>query len=103
MHLRTGDMIPCEPVSVDEKGLTFKSSVTEATFVPHDQIKVLELIADASPVEIAKLKKEMLLTLPRMQRDNPPTHLIRLIDGSDYLRGRLIGNGRVTIAGRIAT
>ena len=55
LHLRTGDMIPCEPISIDEKGLTFKSSVTEASFVPHDQIKVLELIADAAtPVEIAK-------------------------------------------------
>lgn len=90
LHLRTGDMLPCEPISVDENGLTFKSTVTEATFVPHDQIKVLELIGDATPVEIAKLKKERLLTLPRMQRDNPPTHLIRSIDG-DYLRGRLMG------------
>ena len=90
LHLRTGDIVPCEPISVDEKGLTFKSTVTEATFVPHEQIKVLELLADASPVEIAKLKKERLLTLPRMQRDNPPTHLLRSIDG-DYLRGQLVG------------
>lgn len=90
LHLRTGDMIPCEPVSIDEKGLTFKSTVTEATFVPNEQIKVLELVADAAPVQIAALKKERLLTLPRMQRDNPPTHLIRSIDG-DYLRGRLMG------------
>jgi len=90
LHLRTGDMIPCEVISIDEKeGLTFKSSVTEATFVPHHQIKVLELLSDAAPVEIAKLKKERLLTLPRMQRDNPPTHLIRSVDG-DYLRGRLV-------------
>lgn len=90
LHLRTGDMIPCEVVSIDEKeGVTFKSTVSEATFVPHSQIKVLELLSDAAPAQIAKLKKERLLTLPRMQRDNPPTHLIRSVDG-DYLRGRLV-------------
>jgi len=30
-----------------------------------------------------------LLTLPRMQKNNPPTHIIRSRDG-DYLRGRLL-------------
>ncbi|MBI3865728.1 MAG: redoxin domain-containing protein, partial [Planctomycetia bacterium] len=35
-------------------------------------------------------KRNRLLTLPRMQRDNPPTHLIRSKNG-DYLRGRIVG------------
>ncbi|MCA9092162.1 MAG: TlpA family protein disulfide reductase [Planctomycetaceae bacterium] len=34
-------------------------------------------------------KKERLLTLPRMQKTNPPTHLICAQNG-DYLRGRII-------------
>ena len=90
LHLRTGDMIPCEVVSIDEKdGVILKSTTTEATFIPHSQIKVLELVPDAARGTIAKLKKDRLLTLPRMQRDNPPTQLIRSVDG-DYLRGRLI-------------
>ena len=50
---------------------------------------MLELLPDAEPVAIASHKKERLLTLPRMQRDNPPTQLIRSIQG-DYLRGRLV-------------
>lgn len=89
LHLRTGDKVPCEAISLDEDGLTFKSSLTEATFIPHRQIHALELISDAGSTEIDPKKKDRLLTLPRMQRDNPPTQLIRSVDG-DYLRGRLI-------------
>ena len=89
LHLRTGDTLPCRVESIDERGVTFRSTVTEATFVPHDRIKALELRLDARPVKIEKSKFERLLTLPRMQRDNPPEQLIRSLDG-DYLRGRLV-------------
>ena len=89
LHLKTGDTLPCSAASIDEQGVRFESANSDATFVPHSQIKVLELLSDASPVQIPPEKKERLLTLPRMQRDNPPTHLIRSVDG-DYLRGRLL-------------
>jgi thiol-disulfide isomerase/thioredoxin len=89
LHLRSGDTIPCDTVAIDEDGVRFGSPITDATFIRHDQLKVLELIPDATPVEIARQKKERLLVLPRMQRDNPPTQLIRSVDG-DYLRGRLV-------------
>ncbi|MDB5345910.1 MAG: thiol-disulfide isomerase-like thioredoxin [Schlesneria sp.] len=89
LHLRSGDMIPCDQATIDESGVTFSSSITDSTFIRNDQLKVLELIPDTTPVEITKQKKERLLMLPRMQRDNPPTQLIRSVDG-DYLKGRLI-------------
>jgi thiol-disulfide isomerase/thioredoxin len=89
LHLRCGDAIPCTVDSIDEKGVSFHTPLTDSTFVRHDQIQALELMPDASAATIAKLKKERLLTLPRMQRDSPPTQLIRSLDG-DYLRGRLI-------------
>ena len=89
LHLRTGDKIPCKVIGIDENGVTLESNVSDAKFVPHDQIQALELISDAPPVEIKTLKKQRLLTLPRMQRDNPPTHLVRSVDG-DYLRGRIV-------------
>ncbi len=89
LHLRTGDKIPCKVTSIDELGVTLESNVSDVNFVPHAQIQALELISDAPPVEIKTLKKQRLLTLPRMQRDNPPTHLVRSIDG-DYLRGRIV-------------
>jgi len=89
LHLRSGDTLACRVTSIDEKGITLKSALTDATFVPHARIKVLELMPGATPVAIARSKKERLLTLPRMQRDHPPTQLIRSFNG-DYLRGRLL-------------
>lgn len=89
LHLRTGDKLPCTVTSIDEQGVHFESKNSSTTFVPHDQIQALELISDAPPAQIQALKKERLLTLPRMQRDNPPTHLVRSIDG-DYLRGKIV-------------
>jgi thiol-disulfide isomerase/thioredoxin len=88
LHLRTGDAIPCEATAIDEKGVTFEAETTEAKFVPHDKMKALELSTVQRFVNLDKVKRERLLTLPRMQRDNPPTHLIRFFDG-DYLRARI--------------
>ena len=88
LHLRTGDTIPCEVTAIDEKGVTFKTEVTDATFVPHDKIKAVELSTVRSLIKVDDAKRERLLTLPRMQRNNPPTHLIRSVDG-DYLRARI--------------
>jgi thiol-disulfide isomerase/thioredoxin/sRNA-binding regulator protein Hfq len=89
LHLRSGDTIPCRVEFIDERGITFKSALTEAGFVPHERVKALELRLDARPVKIEKTRFDRLLTLPRMQRDNPPEQLIRSLEG-DYLRGRLI-------------
>lgn len=89
LHLRTGDKLPCKMVNVDEKGVLLESDVSEIKFVPNEEVQALELIPDAPATQIQSLKRQRLLTLPRMQRDNPPTHLIRSVDG-DYLRGRLI-------------
>lgn len=90
LYLMTGDAIPCEVTRIDETGLTFKSPVSASTFVPHEKIKAVELTLDGrGPVVLTRTKRERLLTLPRMQKGNPPTHLIRSRDG-DYLRGRIV-------------
>jgi thiol-disulfide isomerase/thioredoxin len=89
LHLRTGDVIPGEVTRIDESGVIFKTPVTDAEFVPHEKIKSLDLdMAFGSP-KTDPVKQERLLTLPRMQRNNPPTHLIVSRNG-DYLRTRLI-------------
>ena len=62
LHLRTGDKIPCKVIGIDELGVTLESNVSDAKFVPHDQIQALELISDAPPVEIKTTKKQRLLT-----------------------------------------
>lgn len=89
LHLRSGDTIPCDVASIDENGVSFKTPISDATFVSHDKIKAVELIATTTPPKLAKAKRERLLTLPRLQRDSPPTQLICSQNG-DFLRGRIV-------------
>ncbi len=89
LHLRSGDMIPCEVSGIDEKGLLFKTPLSDATFVAHEKIKGVELIPIQDAPALEEAKRDRLLTLPRMQKGSPPTHLICSKNG-DFLRGRLL-------------
>jgi peroxiredoxin len=87
LHLRSGDTVPCEVTGIDEQGVHFKTPVSDASFAANDKIKAIELIPGVNgPLKLNKGKRDRLLTLPRLQKENPPTHLIRSING-DYLRG----------------
>ncbi|MBM3999139.1 MAG: TlpA family protein disulfide reductase [Planctomycetes bacterium] len=116
IHLRSGDCIPCSEIAlIDAERVRFRSELVEATQVPVGDLQAVILgpshrpshgdASDpldgrpdgnpfddsfgASPeAESAKLAR--LLTVPRLQRRNPPTHLI-VSQAGDYLRGRLIG------------
>ena len=92
LYLRDGDVIPSVIAKIDEEGVWFKTSLSSSTFVPHAKVKAVELGAESfrgsDYVRLSKSKKERLLTLPRMQKADPPTHLIRSKNG-DYLRGRV--------------
>lgn len=91
--LRSGDTAPCRIESIDAEALTLRSPLTadeeEAVRVPAALVKAVELLPTAASRTLDKTLRDRLLTLPRMQRDRPPTHLLRLVDG-DYLRGRLV-------------
>jgi thiol-disulfide isomerase/thioredoxin len=89
LHLRTGDTIPCTVVGIDEKGLHIKTPLSDATLVPHEKIKAVALVPAKDPPALAKAKRQRLLTLPRMQKASPPTHLICSHNG-DLLRGRIL-------------
>jgi peroxiredoxin len=94
LYLRSGDVIPSIIKAIDENGVTFESSMSTSTFVPSAKVKAVELAAETNldvrlTGEAGKVKRERLLTLPRMQKGSPPTHLIRSRNG-DYLRGRVI-------------
>ncbi len=93
MHLRTGDVIPCRVLQIDEEGVTIQwtlaqSSTTDVRLVPHERIKAVELAPENRERPLDKVRRERLLTLPRMQKNNPPTQLVVSTNG-DYLRGRL--------------
>lgn len=89
LHLRSGDTIPCEVVSVDEEGLHFTTPISDATFVSNDRIKGVELGGRIGSPTLEETKRKRLLTLPRLQKGSPPTHLIYSENG-DFLRARLI-------------
>jgi thiol-disulfide isomerase/thioredoxin len=88
LYLRAGDVIPCRVTGITEEGVQFQSPITDAKFVPHSHVKAVELMANSAARPLDKARRERLLTLPRMQRDNPPTQLVVSTNG-DYLRGRL--------------
>ena len=92
LYLRDGDVIPSVITKIDDDGVWFKTSLSTSTFVAHAKVKAVELAtsprAVSDNVGLTKSKRERLLTLPRMQKADPPTHLIRSKNG-DYLRGRV--------------
>jgi peroxiredoxin len=92
LYLRDGDVIPSIITKIDADGVWFKTSLSKSTFVAHARVKAVELaseVADSTEkVVLTRSKRDRLLTLPRMQKADPPTHLIRSKSG-DYLRGRV--------------
>jgi thiol-disulfide isomerase/thioredoxin len=96
LYLRAGDRIPCEATRIDETGVHFSSSVVDATFAPHRAVKALELVSNWTAAALAEEKRQRLLTLPRMQKANPPTHLVAST-GGDILRTNLISMNADTL------
>jgi peroxiredoxin len=94
LYLRDGDVIPSVITKIDENGVWFRSSLSGSTFVSNEKVKVVELAPEppnnTPTVRLTRPKHDRLLTLPRMQKSDPPTHLIRSRNG-DYLRGRVTG------------
>src|SRR5260370_15202759 len=74
---------------MDEKGVFIKTPDSDATFVAHDKLKSAELLASWDYSQIDETKRDRLLTLPRLQKDSPHTHLICSKNG-DFLRGRIV-------------
>ena len=89
VHLRTGDTIPATVGQIDDAGLKLTTPLTETTFIPHAAIKAVELGGTPRLLDLGQKEQEQLLTLPRLKRNRPPTHLICSRD-ADFLRGRII-------------
>jgi thiol-disulfide isomerase/thioredoxin len=88
LFLVAGDRIPCTVFRIDDDGVHFTSPVVQSETVPHVQIKALELVPRTAGAILEEEKRLRLLTLPRMQKNNPPTHLVASTSG-DYLRARV--------------
>lgn len=88
MYLRTGEVIPCDIQLIDDNGVTFKSAMTEQTVVPLNLVRAVQLLPGTTEPVLDRLKRERLLTVPRMRKNNPPTHLVVAANG-DVIRCRL--------------
>jgi peroxiredoxin len=96
LHLRSGDVIPCEVSAIDERGVTFHSPLATTDFAANSKIKSVELVPTREMPKIDEAKRDRLLTLPRLQKDSPPTHLICSTNG-DFLRGRILSMNDQTL------
>lgn len=86
--LRTGDTLDAEVTGIDAEGVRIRASESETTLVNHDHVKAVDLVTVVAP-KIDQEKRTRLLTVPRMLRNDPFTHVI-VSTNDDFLRGRLI-------------
>jgi len=93
--LRTGETLPCRVEAIDETGVRVQVAVGEPVTVAADLVQAVELVP-APGREMSAEKFRSLTTLPRSQRQQPPTHVLRSVEG-DYLRGRLVAMDAKTI------
>lgn len=90
LHLRSGDVIACRVDGINDRGVLLSTLRSDEGFVPNEKLKAIEFVANSPPPNILAAKRERLLTIPRMQKTAPPTHLLCSHNG-DFLRCRLLG------------
>jgi len=93
--LRTGETLPCLVEAIDEQGVHVRVPESEPVVVAADLVQAVELVPAAGKNMTAE-KFRSLTMLPRSQRQQPPTHVLRSLQG-DYLRGRLISMDAQTV------
>ena len=86
--LVTGDSFRGRVSAADRDGVRAELEVGGMVTIPTSALRAIEL-KPAGVKPLPRQKMERLLTLPRMQQNDPPTHLVRTVTG-DYIRGRLI-------------
>ncbi|HEX7448476.1 MAG TPA: TlpA disulfide reductase family protein, partial [Pirellulales bacterium] len=95
VYLREGDVFKCQVGQIDATGVAFRTSAA-AGRAPDERVKAVELGVQLRQAGLPADKLARLLTLPRLQKDDPPMHILCSKNG-DYLRGRLIEVGEETI------
>ena len=120
LHLKNGEVIPCEALSYDEKMLSFQSPFITERKIDSPFVKGIEFKPSKRPgpnkessteldwrhetrgveqkpsLGIDSVKLEHALTVPRFNRDNPPSHLL-VANTGDFKRGKLLGFNGQTI------
>ncbi|MGH7192702.1 MAG: TlpA family protein disulfide reductase, partial [Candidatus Saccharimonadales bacterium] len=94
--LQSGDVVNCTITAIDGEETVLRTAASQVKRVSNARIKAVEL-GPHSRGTLAGDKLARLLTVPRLQKDDPPTHVLESV-GGDYLRGQLLGlnEGRVS-------
>lgn len=98
--LTSGESTPCRVVAIDAERLRLVTPLAgtaeEPADVPAAVVKAIEFDPSVPGRALDRVRFERLLTIPRMQRSRPPTHVLRMKNG-DYVRGRLIAADDKTV------
>ena len=114
LHLKSGEVIPCQVSSYDEKIFGFQSPFITGRKIDSPFVKGIEFkplkrsdsneeplskleqwlneirdVEQKSSLDIDLVKLERALTVPRFNRNNPPSHLLAANTG-DFKRGKLL-------------
>ena len=93
VFLVSGDCFPATIESSTVEQLYFNSPLFETKSIGANMVRGIRLVDYSGADKIDRSIRNHLLTLPRLQRKNPPTHLVVSRDG-DLLRGKMISLDR---------
>lgn len=88
LFLTSGDCFSADILGLDMDQLSFQSSHFGAKKIPASSVRGIRKLAYTGTDSMEKNGRRRLLTLPRSQRSNPPTHLLVSREG-DAIRGQL--------------
>ena len=88
LFLKSGDCFPADIRSVKDGKMIFQSTLFSSNKIDVEMVRGVRKLAYTGTDTMEKGSRKRLLTLPRSQRNNPPTHLIVSREG-DAIRGQL--------------
>lgn len=88
--LANGDRIQAHVASFDDVRVRVESKLFSSREIPASEVRVWESSAHSAIDRMDSERRRRLLTLPRKQRNAPPTHLLESTNG-DFMRTRLSG------------
>ncbi len=89
LYLKSGDCFAANIQSINDGVLTFQSALFSADKIDVEMVRGVRRLAYTGTETMEKIGRKRLLTLPRSQRNNPPTHLVVSSEG-DAIRGHLL-------------
>ena len=90
LHFRSGDVLRCRVESASGQSLTISYKLSEKRVIDTRLVKAIEFVSNSPPPNLEAAKKERLLTVPRLQKSEPPSHLLCSHNG-DFLRCQFVG------------